>query len=137
MTGPSPPPPEPGDRATTGDGVRRAVLGDDHVDRAVAATTRVDQDFQRWITEAVWGDVWARPHLDRPTRSLVTIAILAALGHEELDLHLRASERTGVPPEAISEALLHVAVYAGVPRGNAAFARAKGILAERAEATGA
>ncbi len=117
----------------SGDAIRREVLGDEHVDRAIAATTAVDHDFQRWITEAVWGGVWARPHLDRSTRSLVTIAILAALGHEELDLHLQASERVGVPPEEIAEVLLHVAVYAGVPRANAAFARTKALLPERAE----
>lgn len=106
--------------------VRREVLGDEHVDRAQARTTSFDADFQRFITETAWGGVWARPDLDRPTRSLITIAILAALGRsEELKLHLRASRNTGATPEAIAEALLHVAVYAGVPAANSAIALAK------------
>jgi 4-carboxymuconolactone decarboxylase len=105
--------------------VRREVLGDDHVERAAAGTTDFDADFQRLITETAWGSVWARPDLDRRTRSLVTIAILAALGREELALHLRASRRIGVEPHEIAETLLHVAVYAGVPAAHAAFALAK------------
>ena len=114
--------------------VRRAVLGDAHVERAAAATTDFDAPFQRFITETAWGTVWAGDGIDRRTRSLVTIAILAALGrHEELALHLRASRNTGATPEEIREALLHVAVYAGVPAANAAFALARGILAERDE----
>ena len=116
--------------------VRRAVLGDAHVDRAAAAATPFDAPFQRFITETAWGTVWAGDGIDRRTRSLVTISILAALGrHEELALHLRASRNTGATPEEIREALLHVAVYAGVPAANAAFALARGILAD-AEATG-
>jgi 4-carboxymuconolactone decarboxylase len=110
--------------------IRRAVLGDDHVDRAVAATTDLDRDFQRWITENVWGDLWARPGIDRQTRSMVTIAILAALGSEELDLHLRAARNTGLGDDAIVETLLHVAVYAGVPAANRAFRIAKAIREE-------
>ena len=110
--------------------VRRAVLGDEHVDRAAARATAFDAPFQRFITETAWGGVWARPDLDRRTRSLVTIAILAALGrHEELALHLRASANTGATAEDIREVLLHVAVYAGVPAANSAIALAKGILA--------
>jgi 4-carboxymuconolactone decarboxylase len=106
--------------------VRREVLGDEHVERAQARTTSFDADFQRFITETAWGGVWARPDLDRATRSLITIAILAALGRsEELKLHLRASRNTGATPEAIAEALLHVAVYAGVPAANSAIALAK------------
>jgi 4-carboxymuconolactone decarboxylase len=109
--------------------VRREVLGDEHVDRALARQTALDADFQRFITETAWGSVWARPELDRRTRSLVTIAILAALGRkEELALHLRASRNTGVEEREIAEALLHVAVYAGVPAANAAFAVAKSEL---------
>lgn len=113
--------------------VRREVLGDDHVDRAVAATTDLDRDFQRWITENVWGDLWARPELDRRQRSLITIAILAAAGHDELDLHLRAAKSTGATPEEIAEVLLHIAVYAGVPAANHAFKMMKAIYEEEAE----
>ena len=101
--------------------VRREVLGDDHVDRAAARTTDLDADFQRFITETAWGSVWARPDLDKRTRSLLTIVILAALGRDELALHVRASRRLGVDPHDISEALLHVAVYAGIPAAHAAF----------------
>jgi 4-carboxymuconolactone decarboxylase len=111
--------------------VRRDVLGDAHVDRAQARATAFDADFQRLITETAWGSVWARPGLDRPTRSLITIAILAALGRgEELALHLRASRNTGATPEQIAEALLHVAIYAGIPAANSAIALAKQVLVE-------
>jgi 4-carboxymuconolactone decarboxylase len=111
--------------------VRREVLGDTHVDRAEARTTAFDADFQRLITETAWGSVWARPGLDRPTRSLITIALLAALGRtEELALHLRASRNTGATPEQIAEALLHVAIYAGIPAANSAIALAKQVLVE-------
>lgn len=101
--------------------VRRQVLGDEHVDQAVAGTSDLDRDFQRWITENVWGDLWTKPVLERRDRSLVTIAILAAQGQEELELHLRAARNTGATPDEIAEVLLHVAVYAGVPAANAAF----------------
>lgn len=104
---------------------RREVLGDAHVDAAVAATTPLDADYQRWITETAWGGVWARPGLDRRTRSLVTIALLAGLGHEELRLHLKAALGLGVTPEEVTEVLLHVGVYAGVPAANTAFRVAK------------
>jgi 4-carboxymuconolactone decarboxylase len=110
--------------------VRREVLGDAHVDRALANATPLDADFQRWITETAWGGVWARPDLDRRTRSLVTIAILAALGRDELAVHLRASRNTGADPIEVAEVLMHVAVYAGVPAANAAFAVAKKELGE-------
>lgn len=113
-----------------GMGIRRQVLGDDHVDRAIAGTTDIDRDFQRWITENVWGDLWARPQLDRRERSLVTIAILAAAGHDELALHLRAARNTGATPEDIAEVLLHVAVYAGVPAANDAYRTMKSIYEE-------
>ena len=108
--------------------VRKEVLGSEHVERVQARTTEFDADFQRFITETAWGSIWARPDLDRRTRSLVTIAILAALGREELTLHLRASRNTGVDPHEIAEVLLHVAVYAGVPAANAAFSTAKNVF---------
>jgi len=110
--------------------VRKEVLGAEHVARAQEQTTAFDADFQRFITETAWGAVWARPDLDRRVRSLVTIGILAALGREELALHLRASRNTGATPREIAEVLLHVALYAGIPAANAAFAEAKKILGE-------
>jgi 4-carboxymuconolactone decarboxylase len=110
--------------------MRRRVLGDEHVDRATANASAMDADFQRWITETAWGGVWARPGLDLRTRSLITIAILGGLNHEELELHLRAARNTGVSPAEIGEALLHVAVYAGVPAANRAFRVAKMIYDE-------
>jgi 4-carboxymuconolactone decarboxylase len=120
-------------RYETGTRVRREVLGDAHVDRATAAATAFDAPFQRFITETAWGTLWAGEALDRRTRSLVTIALLAALGRrEELELHLRATRNTGATPEEIREALLHVAVYAGVPAANSAIALAKTIFADEA-----
>lgn len=119
------------DRFTAGMKVRRAVLGDTHVDRAEAGKTAFDEDFQRYITESAWGSVWTRPGLDRPTRSLLTIVLLAALGHwEELAMHIRATRNTGASADDIKEALFHVAVYAGVPAANRAFAIAKQTFAE-------
>jgi 4-carboxymuconolactone decarboxylase len=111
--------------------VRKEVLGAEHVARALEQATALDADFQKFITETAWGAVWSRPNLDRRTRSLVTIAILAALGREELALHLRASRNTGVDVKEIVEVLLHVAVYAGIPAANTAFATAKTQLGER------
>ncbi len=106
--------------------VRRAVLGDAYVDQALARVTELDADFQRFVTETAWGSVWSRPGLDRRTRSLITVAILAALGRqEELALHLRATRNTGAQPDEIAEALMHVAVYAGIPAALSAFAAAK------------
>ena len=111
--------------------IRRKVLGDTHVDRAEATKTDFDEHFQRFITEGAWGSVWARPGLDLRTRSLLTITLLAALGHEkELAMHIRASRNTGATADDIKEALMHVAVYAGVPAANRAFAVAKQPLAE-------
>src|SRR5688572_6977477 len=108
--------------------VRKQVLGANHVARATAAQTAFDADFQRFITETAWGAVWARPGLDRRTRHLISIAILAALGREhELALHLRSIRNTGTSEADVREALLHVAVYAGIPAANAAVARAKEI----------
>jgi 4-carboxymuconolactone decarboxylase len=99
------------------------------VDRAVANTTAFDGDFQRFITETAWGAVWDRPGLDRKTRHLLTLALLAALGREhELAVHLRATPNTGVTPDDVKEVLLHVAIYAGVPAANAAVALAKRIF---------
>jgi 4-carboxymuconolactone decarboxylase len=115
------------DRYERGMQIRREVLGDAHVDRSIAATTDTDADFQRFITEVAWGTLWARDGLDRRTRTLITVAILAALGHDEIDLHLRAARRTGASLDEIKEALLHVAVYAGVPAANRAMHRAKAI----------
>jgi 4-carboxymuconolactone decarboxylase len=110
--------------------VRREVLGDAYVTQALEHATELDGDFQRFITEAAWGAVWSRPGLDRRTRSLVTIAILAALGRDkELALHLGASRTTGASPHEVAEALLHVAIYAGIPTANAAFALANSELA--------
>jgi 4-carboxymuconolactone decarboxylase len=114
--------------------VRRQVLGAAHVDRATAAATSFDADFQRYITESAWGAVWARPGLDHRTRHLLTLAILAALGREhELELHVRATRNTGVTPDDLKEVLLHVAVYAGVPAANSAFAAAKRVYAQQRE----
>ena len=111
--------------------VRRAVLGDSYVDRAEANKTPFDADFQQFITETAWGSVWARPHLDRKTRHMLTIAMLAALSQErELELHLRSTRNTGVTQEDVKELLMQVAVYAGIPAANAAFAIAKKVFAE-------
>jgi 4-carboxymuconolactone decarboxylase len=111
--------------------VRREVLGDEHVDRAIAQTTEFTSDFQEFITRYAWGDVWSRPGLDRRTRSAITLAVLTALGREhELALHVRAADRNGMSEAEIGEVLLHTAVYAGVPAANAAFAIAKRVLEE-------
>jgi len=116
--------------------IRKEVLGEEHVARASSRQTRLDADFQHYITETAWGMVWSRPDLDRRTRSLVTIALLAGLGRtEELELHFRASKNIGVDPREIAETLMHVAVYAGVPAANRAFALAKTILDEPVEKT--
>ena len=105
--------------------VRRAVLGDAHVDRSLAGTTDLNRHFQEWITENVWGDLWNDPTFDHKTRSLITIAILAALGCEELSLHMQASLNTGVSDAELAQVLQHVAIYAGVPAANHAFSVAK------------
>lgn len=121
-------------RFEEGMAVRRAVLGDAHVDRAQAAATAFDADFQRFIVESAWGSVWARPGLDRRTRSLLTLTILASLGHrEEFAMHVRATRNTGVGAEELKEALLHVALYAGVPAANTAIAIAKRVYKEEDE----
>lgn len=113
--------------------VRREVLGDDHVDRAVARTDGFTADFQDLITRYAWGDVWTRPGLDRRTRSCVTLAMLATLHHDgEVAMHVRAALRNGLTPDDIAEVLLMVAVYAGVPAANRAFAVAQRTLLEEA-----
>jgi 4-carboxymuconolactone decarboxylase len=121
-----------GDRSTRHDRgmqVRREVLGAAHVDEVEAATTDLDADFQTFITETAWGSVWSRPGLDRRTRSLITVAILAALGRrDELEMHLRATRNTDTPPEEVAEALFHVAIYAGIPAAHAAFQAAKAVF---------
>ena len=110
---------------------RRAVLGDAHVDGADAKTTEFDRPFQELITEGAWGTVWSRPQLSRRERSIVTLALLAALGHdEEVAMHVRATANTGATREDVTEAFLHVAVYAGVPAANRAFRTAKRVFDE-------
>ena len=117
------------DRFRQGMRVRREVLGDSHVDAAEQCKTAFDAEFQRYITESAWGSVWTRPQLDGSSRSLVTIAILGALGHyDELEMHVKAARRTGASQAEIAEVLLHVAVYAGIPAANRAFGAAKRAL---------
>jgi 4-carboxymuconolactone decarboxylase len=119
------------DRYAEGMAVRRAVLGDAHVDRAIAGTDAFTADFQELVTRYAWGEVWSRDGLDRRTRSCIALAILAALRcDEELALHVRAAVRNGLGPDEIKEVLLQVAVYAGVPAANTAFAIAQRVLAE-------
>jgi 4-carboxymuconolactone decarboxylase len=117
------------DRYEQGMKTRREVLGDEHVDRAVANTTPLTEPFQDFITRYAWGDVWSRPGLDRKTRSCITLAALVSLRAEnEIAMHVRAALRNGLTPEEIAEVILHTAVYAGVPAANAAFAIAKEVL---------
>jgi 4-carboxymuconolactone decarboxylase len=119
------------DRHERGMEIRREVLGDEHVDRAIERTTPFTSDFQDFITRYAWGDIWARPGLDRKTRSCITLAALVALGRDhELPLHVRAALRNGLTPDEIKEVLLHTAVYAGVPAANSAFAIAQQVLTE-------
>src|ERR1700722_5860004 len=123
------------ERAERGMKVRREVLGDEHVDRAVSATTPFTEPFQDLITRYAWGEIWSRPGLSRPERSLVTLAVLVALQHEqELAMHVKAALRNGLTPGQIQEVLLQVAVYAGVPTANRAFPIAQRALAEAAQA---
>ena len=111
--------------------IRRRVLGDAHVDRANAAKTPFDAPFQELITDAAWGHVWARETISLRERSMLTIALLAGLGNDhELAMHIRATERTGASRDDVMEALLHVAIYAGVPRANQAIKIAKETYAE-------
>ena len=111
--------------------VRREVLGDEHVDRAVAGTTAFTEPFQDFITRYAWGEIWSRPGLSRAERSMVTLTVLTALGREhELAMHVKAALRNGLTPDQIGEVLLHTAVYAGVPAANRAFAIAQQALRE-------
>ncbi len=120
--------------------VRREVLGDDHVDGAIARTTPFTADFQDLITRYAWGEIWTRPGLDRKTRSCITLTALVALGHlGELQLHVRAALRNGLTEDEIKEVLLQSAIYCGVPAANSAFAVARRVLADldgRPEAAG-
>jgi 3-oxoadipate enol-lactonase/4-carboxymuconolactone decarboxylase len=109
--------------------VRREVLGDEHVDRAIERTTALTADFQDLITRYAWGEIWSRPGLDRRTRSAITVTALVALGrHEELELHIRGALRNGLTEDELKEVLLHCAVYCGVPAANSAFAIAQRVL---------
>jgi 4-carboxymuconolactone decarboxylase len=119
------------DRFEKGMAVRRSVLGVEHVARAEANMTEFDADFQRIITESAWGTIWTRPGIDKKTRHMLTIAMLAALGkHDELAMHIRATRNTGVTSDEVREVLLQVSVYAGVPAANSAFAIAKRVYKE-------
>ncbi len=114
--------------------IRKSVLGENYVKRADANKSDFDADFQRLITEVAWGSVWSRPGLNRKTRHLLTIAMLATLGnHDELAMHIRATRNTGVTREEVKEVLLQVAVYAGIPAANAAVAVAKRVYEEMNE----
>lgn len=119
------------DRFETGMKVRRSVLGDSHVDRAEAAKTPLDEPFQTLITETAWGNVWASDGISQRERSMLTLALLAALGNfEEIPMHIRATARTGASKQDVLEAFQHVAIYAGVPRANQALKLAKQTYAE-------
>jgi len=119
------------ERAAAGMTVRREVLGDAHVDRAVAGATPFTAPYQDFITRYAWGEIWSRPGLSRAERSIVTLTALAVLRQEEeLAMHLQAALRNGLTPEQIREVLLQVGVYAGIPAANRAFAIAQRILAE-------
>ena len=123
------------ERRRAGTRVRRQILGDAHVERAHAATNALTAEFQDLITRYAWGEIWTRPGLDRKTRSCITLTALVALNRpEELEMHLRAALRNGVTTEEIREVLLHCAVYCGVPAANGAFAIARRVLEESAEA---
>jgi 4-carboxymuconolactone decarboxylase len=119
------------DRFEKGMAMRKSVLGAEHVARAEANKTDFDADYQRYITESAWGSIWTRPGLDKKTRHLLAIAMLAALGkQDELAMHIRATRNTGVSPEEVREVFLQVSVYAGVPAANSAFAVAKRVYKE-------
>ncbi|UXM95370.1 4-carboxymuconolactone decarboxylase [Bartonella sp. HY329] len=122
---------EHSERYQNGLKTRRLVLGNAHVDKALASATPFDDAFQTFITEGAWGSLWSRDHFSKRERSIVTLALLAALGHEEeFAMHVRATRNTGASPEDILEALMHVAVYAGVPAANSAIKIAKKELQE-------
>ena len=114
--------------------VRRAVLGDAHVDRAIERTTPFTEDFQDFITRYAWGEIWSRPGLDRRTRSIVTLTALVASGREhELEMHVRGALVNGLTPDEIGEVLLQCAVYCGVPAANGAFAIAQRVVDEETQ----
>jgi 4-carboxymuconolactone decarboxylase len=114
--------------------IRREVLGDEHVDRAIEGTTEHTAAFQDLITRYAWGEIWARPGLDRTMRSAITLTALVALGRfDELAMHVRAARRNGLTPEEIAEVLLQTAVYCGVPAANSAFHVFQRVLAEDGE----
>lgn len=126
----------PGSRHADGMATRRSVLGDAHVDQATARATGLDADFQTLIVEGAWGTVWSDDTISKRERSMVTIALLAALGHsEELAMHIRACRQTGASADDIREVLMHVAIYAGVPAANTAFRIAKEIYSDIAAQT--
>ena len=110
--------------------VRREVLGDAYVERAIGNASPLDARFQEWLTRSAWGSVWSDPTLDRRSRSLVTIAILAALRSDELEIHLRGALNNGATPEEVAEVLMHVGVYAGIPAANTAFRVAKRVYVD-------
>ncbi len=111
--------------------VRTAVLGKAYVERSQSRMTKFDEDFQDILTRYCWGEVWSRPGLERKTRSMLNLAMLATLGHEEeFKLHLRASRNTGVTRDEVKEVLLQVAIYAGIPAANSAFRMAREIFQE-------
>jgi 4-carboxymuconolactone decarboxylase len=117
--------------------VRRAVLGDAHVDRAIERTTEFTEPFQDFITRYAWGGVWTRDGLDRRTRSVITLSVLTSLGREnEIGMHVRAALRNGLSPEEIGEIFIHTAIYAGVPAANSAFAIANEVIAAESEPGG-
>ena len=127
----------------TGDGheagmeVRREVLGDAHVDRAIERTTEFTEPFQEFITRYAWGGVWTRDGLDRRTRSVITLSVLTSLGREnEIAMHVRAALRNGLTPKEIGEIFIHTAIYAGVPAANSAFAIANEVIAAESEPGG-
>lgn len=123
------------DNHATGMHIRREVLGDDHVDRAVAATTEFTADFQSLITRYAWGEIWARPGLDRPMRSAITLTALLAHGHwDEFVMHVRAARRNGLSEAEIGEVILQCAIYCGVPAANHGFALARQVFAEAGDA---
>jgi len=111
--------------------IRREVLGSEHVDRAIESTTDETRDFQDFITRYAWGEIWARPGLDRRTRSCITLTALVALGRfDELAMHIRGAQRNGLTDDEIAEVLLHSAVYCGVPAANSAFGVFRRVLDE-------
>ncbi len=119
------------DRFDQGMAMRKSILGAEHVARAEANKTDFDADFQRIITETAWGTIWTRPGIDKKTRHLLTLAMLAVMGkHDELAMHIRATRNTGVTPEEVREVFLQVWAYAGAPAANSAFGIAKRVYKE-------